>query len=47
MTQGLCLLGSTGSIGQNCLRVLDSMPGVMHVVALSAERTWKRWPRKW
>ena len=36
MTQGLCLLGSTGSIGQNCLRVLDSMPGVMHVVALSA-----------
>jgi 1-deoxy-D-xylulose-5-phosphate reductoisomerase len=36
MTEGLCLLGSTGSIGQNCLRVLDGLPGLMHVVALSA-----------
>lgn len=36
MSQGLCLLGSTGSVGQNCLRVLDAMPGLMHVVALSA-----------
>jgi 1-deoxy-D-xylulose-5-phosphate reductoisomerase len=36
MTEGLCLLGSTGSIGQNCLRVLDGLPDLMHVVALSA-----------
>jgi 1-deoxy-D-xylulose-5-phosphate reductoisomerase len=36
MTQGLCILGSTGSIGQNCLRVLDGLPGLMHVVVLSA-----------
>jgi 1-deoxy-D-xylulose-5-phosphate reductoisomerase len=36
MIQGLCILGSTGSIGQNCLRVLDGIPGLMHVVALSA-----------
>jgi 1-deoxy-D-xylulose-5-phosphate reductoisomerase len=36
MTQGLCILGSTGSIGQNCLRVVDSLPGRFQVVALSA-----------
>jgi len=36
MTQGLCILGSTGSIGQNCLRVVDSLPDRFHVVALSA-----------
>jgi 1-deoxy-D-xylulose-5-phosphate reductoisomerase len=35
-TQGLCILGSTGSIGQNCLRVVDSLPDRFHVVALSA-----------
>jgi len=38
MTQGLCILGSTGSIGQNCLRVVDALPGRFHVVALSAGR---------
>jgi 1-deoxy-D-xylulose-5-phosphate reductoisomerase len=36
MTQGLCILGSTGSIGQNCLRVVDSLPGRFRVFALSA-----------
>jgi len=36
MTQGLCILGSTGSIGQNCLRVVDGLPGRFRVMALSA-----------
>ena len=36
MTQGLCILGSTGSIGQNSLRVVDGLPDRFHVVALSA-----------
>ena len=36
MTQGLCILGSTGSIGQNCLRVVDALGDRFHVVALSA-----------
>jgi len=36
MTQGLCILGSTGSIGQNCLRVVDGLPGRFLVQALSA-----------
>jgi 1-deoxy-D-xylulose-5-phosphate reductoisomerase len=36
MTQGLCILGSTGSIGQNCLRVVDCLPDRFHVAALSA-----------
>jgi 1-deoxy-D-xylulose-5-phosphate reductoisomerase len=35
MTQGLCILGSTGSIGQNCLRVVDRLPGRFRVFALS------------
>ncbi len=36
MTQGLCILGSTGSIGQNCLRVVDSLPDRFHLATLSA-----------
>ena len=36
VTQGLCILGSTGSIGQNCLRVVDGLPDRFRVVALSA-----------
>ncbi|MGA3323291.1 MAG: 1-deoxy-D-xylulose-5-phosphate reductoisomerase [Terriglobia bacterium] len=36
MTQGLCILGSTGSIGRNCLRVVENLPDRFHVVALSA-----------
>ncbi len=34
--KGLCILGSTGSIGQNTLRVLRSLPGRYRVVALCA-----------
>ena len=36
MTQGLCILGSTGSIGQNCLRVVESLRERFRVEALSA-----------
>jgi 1-deoxy-D-xylulose-5-phosphate reductoisomerase len=36
MTQGLCILGSTGSIGQNCLRVVEALPDRFRVVALCA-----------
>jgi len=36
MIKGLTILGSTGSIGQNCLRVVKSLPGRFRVVALSA-----------
>lgn len=34
--KGLCILGSTGSIGQSCLRVVRSLPGRFRVVSLSA-----------
>jgi 1-deoxy-D-xylulose-5-phosphate reductoisomerase len=36
MTAGLCILGSTGSIGQNCLRVVESLQDRFRVEALSA-----------
>jgi 1-deoxy-D-xylulose-5-phosphate reductoisomerase len=36
MIQGLCILGSTGSVGQNCLRVVEKLPERFQVVALSA-----------
>jgi len=36
MTQGLCILGSTGSISQNGLRLVDGLPGRFRVMALSA-----------
>ncbi len=36
MTTGLCILGSTGSVGRNCLRVVKSLPDRFQVVALSA-----------
>src|SRR3989441_7065182 len=36
MMKGLCILGSTGSIGQNCLRVVQSLPGRFRIVSLSA-----------
>jgi 1-deoxy-D-xylulose-5-phosphate reductoisomerase len=32
----IAILGSTGSIGRSCFRVLDSLPGQFQVVALSA-----------
>ncbi len=34
--RGLCILGSTGSVGQNTLRVVRSLPGRFRVVALCA-----------
>ncbi|MBZ5542701.1 MAG: 1-deoxy-D-xylulose-5-phosphate reductoisomerase [Acidobacteriia bacterium] len=36
MTKGLCILGSTGSVGQNSLRVVRSLPGRSRVVSLAA-----------
>jgi 1-deoxy-D-xylulose-5-phosphate reductoisomerase len=34
--KGLCILGSTGSVGTNTLRVVESLPGQFRVVGLSA-----------
>jgi 1-deoxy-D-xylulose-5-phosphate reductoisomerase len=34
----LCILGSTGSVGQNCLRVLDGLRDRFRVVSLTAGR---------
>jgi 1-deoxy-D-xylulose-5-phosphate reductoisomerase len=36
--KGLCILGSTGSIGQNCLKVVRGHPDRFRVIALSAGR---------
>jgi len=36
MTQGICILGATGSIGQNTLKVIEMHPEKFHVVALTA-----------
>jgi 1-deoxy-D-xylulose-5-phosphate reductoisomerase len=36
MVKGLCILGSTGSVGQNCLRVVRSLLGRFRIVSLSA-----------
>jgi 1-deoxy-D-xylulose-5-phosphate reductoisomerase len=38
MSKGLSILGSTGSIGQNCLKVVRCLPGRFHVVSLAAGR---------
>jgi 1-deoxy-D-xylulose-5-phosphate reductoisomerase len=38
ITKGLCILGSTGSVGQNSLRVVNSLPGHFWVIALCAGR---------
>src|SRR5208282_2675453 len=38
MTKRLCILGSTGSIGTNTLRVVRSLPGRFRVESLSAGR---------
>src|SRR5271156_95117 len=32
----IAILGSTGSIGRQCLNVVDSLPGAFEVVALAA-----------
>lgn len=34
--QGIAILGSTGSIGSQCLKVIDSLPGRFEVVAMAA-----------
>ena len=34
----IAILGSTGSIGRNALRVIDAMPGRFRVVGLAAGR---------
>lgn len=34
--KGLCILGSTGSVGRSCLRVVRGLPGRFRVVSLSA-----------
>src|SRR6516162_5913859 len=34
----LCIVGSTGSVGQNCLRVVASLPDRFRVVSLTAGR---------
>ena len=36
--KGLSILGSTGSIGTNALRVVDAFPDRLRVVALAAGR---------
>ena len=36
MVKGLCILGSTGSVGQNTLRVVRSLPERFRVVSLAA-----------
>ncbi|MBZ5516742.1 MAG: 1-deoxy-D-xylulose-5-phosphate reductoisomerase [Acidobacteriia bacterium] len=38
MTKGLCILGSTGSVGQNSLRVARNLSGRFRVVSLAAGR---------
>lgn len=38
----LVILGSTGSIGENALRVVEALPGVFSVVGLSAHRQVRR-----
>ncbi len=38
MIKGLCILGSTGSIGQNCLNVVRGYPDRFRVISLSAGR---------
>jgi 1-deoxy-D-xylulose-5-phosphate reductoisomerase len=40
--KGLALLGSTGSIGTNVLRIVDAFPGRFRVVALAAGRNVER-----
>jgi 1-deoxy-D-xylulose-5-phosphate reductoisomerase len=42
MTKGLCILGSTGSVGQNTLRVVRSLPGRFRVVSICAGRNLDR-----
>ena len=34
----ISLLGSTGSVGRNCLKVVEELPGEFRVIALAAGR---------
>ncbi len=38
----LAILGSTGSIGENALRVVSALPGQFSVSGLAAQRNWRR-----
>ena len=38
----ILLMGSTGSIGENALRVVENLPDELCVVALAAQSSWKR-----
>ena len=38
----ICILGSTGSIGENTLRVISDHPGQFNVVGLSAQNSSRR-----
>lgn len=40
--QGLCILGSTGSIGQNTLNVVAQHPSRFNIIALCANRSYQR-----
>jgi 1-deoxy-D-xylulose-5-phosphate reductoisomerase len=42
MIKGLCILGCTGSVGQNSLRVVRSLPGRFRVVSLCGGRNLDR-----
>ncbi|MEI6219452.1 MAG: 1-deoxy-D-xylulose-5-phosphate reductoisomerase, partial [bacterium] len=37
----IVILGSTGSIGRNALRVVDSLPGRLRVTGLAVDRNFK------
>tara|TARA_R110002110_G_scaffold33533_1_gene114833 strand:+ start:152807 stop:153985 length:1179 start_codon:yes stop_codon:yes gene_type:complete len=41
MTQGICILGATGSIGQNTLKVIAKHPEQFHIEALTANTAFK------
>ncbi len=40
--KNIVILGSTGSIGENTLRVVDSLPGKFRVAAISVNKNYKR-----
>ena len=41
MQQRIAVLGSTGSIGTNCLKVIDALPGRMSLHGITASRSWE------
>ena len=42
MTRRISILGSTGSIGENALRIVSEHPGRFEVAGLAAGRSWER-----